>query len=186
MQMQAQQEEQQILSECQKKWQAPRFDGIRSKVSAFEKNISTRYVLIEDKASDSEKVLLLQYADLRDECANKAFDFGMKYVPWTLPALADSRERGLIAFSELYNGRISYGEYNSLGAQSKAMYLEDWQKLQSEYARLSIAAQKNQLQVNLNHLQAARQLSTPQPQLQKSITNTNCRWHGQNMQCTSH
>lgn len=183
--MQAQQEEKQIFAECQEKWKASKFDALRGKISAFEKNTSTRYVLIEDKVAESEKELLLKYADLKDECATRGFDFALKYIPWVLPAGAESRQRGLISFSELYNGRISYGEYNRLGAQSNALYLERAQKLQAEYARLAIAAQRNQIQASQNLLQATQQLSTPTPQLQNNITYTNCQWFGRQIQCTS-
>lgn len=183
--MQAQQEEKQIFAECQEKWKAPKFDVLRGKLSAFEKNTSTRYILVEDKVAESEKELLLKYADLKDECATRGFDFALKYIPWVLPALAESRERGLISFSELYNGRVSYGEFNRLGAQSYVLYLERWQKLQAEYARLGIAAQRNQIQASQNLLQAAQLLSTPAPQLQNNVVHTNCHWFGRQIQCTS-
>ena len=184
--MQAQQEEKQMFAECKEKWKHHKFDTIRGKISAFEKNTSTRYTLIQDKVADSEKELLLDYSDLKDECANKAFDFYLKYIPWILPALAESRERSLVSFSELYNGRISYGEYNRLGAQSNALYLERWQRLQAEYARLSIAAQRNQIQASQNLFLAAQQLSTPPPKLQSNIAHTNCQWIGRQIQCMSY
>jgi hypothetical protein len=183
--MQAQNEEKKIVLECQNKWKNHIFDPIRGNISVFQKTTSTRYILVQEKASEADKKLLLDLADIQDECANKIFDFSLKYIPWALPALAESRERSLISFAELYNQRITYGEYNRLGAQSKALYLGRWQKLQAENARISIAAQRNQLQASQNLILATQQLSTPSPQLQNNVTHTNCHWIGRQIQCTS-
>jgi len=176
------------LEECKAKWAAPKFDSIRTKVSAFEKHTSTRYFLVDHYVADSEKELLLQYADLKDECANTAFDYALESMPWVLPALAAQQNRNLISFSELYYGRITYAEFNRLNSQSYSMYLDQMQKLHEEYMRLDIAARQNQIQAGQALFQAAKQFSTPQaqlPKLQGNTMYTNCQWLGQQMQCNT-
>lgn len=182
---QAKQEERQIVDDCKQKWKDPKFDSLRDKVAPYGEIVPTRYILVEEKPTEAEKKVLLQYADLRDECASKYFDFLYEKAPYGLPAFSENRERGTIGFFELYNRNISYGEYNRLKTHSSTIYLQRLQESYNEYAKLSVAAQRNQIEASKNLLQASQQLTAPQPQLQRNMTHTNCRWAGNQINCTS-
>lgn len=178
--------ENQLVEDCKALKASPTLDPLRSKLPIGINPVPTRFVLIEDKVSQADKSTLLKYADITDSCAQMAFDYMLETQQmWLMPPFTKMRERSLTAFSELYGGRISYGEFNRLSAQSQAMYYEQWQELRVQQARLGLAAQSNQLQASRNLLFTAQQLSAPQPQLQRGMTHTNCQWFGQQMRCTS-
>lgn len=180
-----QQQEKAIVLDCQEKWGNPKFDELRKKVFWMEKSGATRYILIGEKVSPTEKNLLLDYADLKEECLTTLVNFILKHSPMVVPAIYEARERSIISFIDLYHGRISYGEYNRLGMQSQSTYMARWQKLSTEWNLLSLAAQRNQLQASQNLIQAA-QLIAPQPQFQPNVGYSNCQWYGQQIQCVSY
>lgn len=175
----------QVIKDCRERWQNPKFDAIRGKISAFENNIPTRYTTVEDTASEDEREILLEYADLRDSCQNEMLEAVEEYYGWSLPGYYEYLLRFRTAFAELYAGKISYGEYNKLAQQSRALAKDRYDKLAMEYNRLPVAAQRNEIEAQKNRLELYRQFEAPVSRLQGNLTHTNCHWIGEQISCTS-
>lgn len=177
-----------IIAECNELDKNPKINPIRGKIIGYdEKGISkrTRYSLIEDIVTEPEKEALLIQADNWDVCSLKRTELERKYFPMLLPAYVEYNKRELSAFSELYHGRISYGEYNRLYYQSGQLSYNRRKELHEEYMSLPIPEQTNRIQANQLLFQAGMILSRPAPQLQRNTTHTQCSWMGNFLNCTS-
>jgi len=175
----------QVIKDCRERWQNPKFDAIRGKISAFENDIPTHYTIVEDTASEEEKEILLEYADLRNSCQNEMLEAVVEYYGWSLPGYHEYRQRSRTVFAELYAGNISYGEYNKLAQQSRTISKDRYDKLAMKYNQLPVAARRNEIEAQNSRLDMYQDFAVPESLLQGNMTHTDCHWVEQEVSCTS-
>jgi hypothetical protein len=120
----------------------PKIDPIRSKISLHDSRAATLQMLASSEylANENEKAALEEWQALVNAGLPKFRGLLQRYSPWVSPLYESLRADGLTLVSDLYAGKITYGQYNRQRLETFVKFQqavdERRRELQREQARM--------------------------------------------------
>ncbi len=172
----------------------PEFSIIADKLALVDTSQQTFEMLSNiSKPNATEKTAIAEWVKAKQYCFGQSREWRSQYNAPTI--LAAIQETGVSTFlnltADLYNGKLTYGEYAKARADLTAQLQRQWAEA-AQHLREQEAADDQQrrnlaMQYLLNQQRAAP-LNMPAPyqiQIPPRTTNTNCYVVGNQMNCTT-
>ncbi|MEK6770893.1 MAG: hypothetical protein AABY62_04535 [Pseudomonadota bacterium] len=170
------------------------FSIIAEKLALVSPNQQTFGMLSNaSKPNAAEKMAIAGWAKARQECYGMTIEWRKQYnLPPTLMAIQDAEHSSFLNLTaDLYNGKLTYGEYAKARANIRAQSQQQWAKAAQHLREQQTAADERRRNLALQYLlnqQPSAQPFTPVVPYQMQIprtTTTNCFVIGNQMRCTT-
>lgn len=175
---------------CDNLYKDQRLDVLRPKFPAdfTSGNISLRHLSDESYVSQNERDALLAYDELRDQCQEKFREGYQKYAPTHQYIYESYNNRQKYLMLSLYKSEVSYGQFFQLWKDNVQKGEEEAAEmnrlLQQQAHESALVRQRAQAQASQQMLLQAYQ-NMNQVNQRPAMTNTNCRWVGNTLNCTT-
>lgn len=179
---------------CKEAYNRPEMDVVRDQVPADPRKATVQQLSDKRLPTKAQREVVANFESLAAVCIQATANYVHAYAPYASQALDEDHQRTKLLLAKMYDGHMTFGQFNQERAKINADFVKEAYAAQSQYRSQQQQLAIQQQQLNIQREQAAiaaQQAYHPyvaKPYVMPTITptTTNCYRTGYSVTCHSY